>query len=368
MQITLPRAALNAALDQVKKVVERRNTIPILSNVLLTATAAGLSIKGTDLDIEIVTRIDGTPEALGATTAPAGLLSDIVRKMPDKSQVTLCLDPAGTSLRVESGRARMDLNTLPASDYPDITVGEFPVRFSFPAATLTRMIARTAFAISTEETRYYLNGLYWHVSGDHLVMVATDGHRLAKVVTPRPSPDLDFAGIIAPAKTIARLHDMAKGAEGDLAIEISETKIRVAFGASVLTSKLIDGTFPDYQRVIPRDNDKRLTVDRATLAEAIDRVSTVASERGRAVKLNLQPDSLQLQVHNADSGTGDETLDVTYADEPIAIGFNSLYVGDALKVLDSKDVCVALANPGAPALLTNPQDDSFLIVLMPMRV
>ncbi|WP_336800829.1 DNA polymerase III subunit beta [Kaistia sp. MMO-174] len=368
MQITLPRSALFAALGMVKAVVERRNTIPILSNVRITVDASGLRLIGTDLDIEISTRVAGQPAATGETTVPAGMLADIVAKFPDKADVTLSLAADGQTLTVASGRARLNLQTLPASDFPDISAGAFDCRFTLPPATLARMLGKTEFAISSEETRYYLNGTFWHRQDDKLVVVATDGHRLARIAVPSPAENPTFKGIIVPTKTVSRLRVLAKATEADMTVEISETKIRVTAGETVLTSKLIDGTFPDYKRVIPASSEKHMTVDRAALAGAVDRVSTVATERGRAVKMALTLGTLQLTVNNTDAGTGEETLDVDYAGEPIDIGFNSRYVADALEVLAADSVVFGLNQPGDPALLKSPSDDDLLVVLMPMRV
>lgn len=368
MQITLPRSALFAALGMVKAVVERRTTIPILANVRLTLEAGGLRLVGTDLDIEISTRVAGQADAAGETTVPAGMLADIVAKFPDKADVTLSLAADGQTLTVSSGRARLNLQALPASDFPDISGGEFACRFALAPATLARMLGKTEFAISTEETRYYLNGTFWHREDDKLVVVATDGHRLARVAVPSPEGDPAFKGVIVPAKTVSRLRVLAKATEADMTVEISETKIRVTAGETVLTSKLIDGTFPDYKRVIPQANSKRLTISRAALAAAVDRVSTIATERGRAVKLSVTPGFLHLTVNNADAGTGEETLDIDYDGEPIDIGFNSRYVADALEVLAADTVTLDLNQSGDPALLKAAGDDDMLVVLMPMRV
>jgi DNA polymerase-3 subunit beta len=368
MKIALPRTALLAALGHIKAVVDRRNTIPILSNVLLVATSDGLTLTATDLDIEIRTKIAGTPEQEGAATVQAALLADIVRKLPDKATVTLALAADGKTVRVEAGRTRMDLLALSALDFPNITASQFPYSFTLSPSTLTKIIAKTEFAISTEETRYYLCGIYLHVRDGNLVAVATDGHRLARITLPLPQEGLDFPGIIVPSKTVARLRELAKSFEADLTIEISERQIRVSVADTVLTSKLVEGTFPDYQRVIPQNNSLLLTVERAALASAVDRVSTVSAERGRAVKFNAEDGALRLTVVNADAGTGEETLDVDYAAEPIEIGFNAKYVGDALGIHDGEKVCVAFDLPGSPAVVTNPADDQVLIVLMPMRV
>jgi DNA polymerase-3 subunit beta len=374
MRFTLPRAAFLAALTQVKAAVERRTTIPILANVLITVTATRVTLKATDLDMEVLCSLESRGDVLpGAVTVPAVMLTDIVRKMSDKADVTLELLPDGNAVRVAAGRTKMNLLCLPASDFPDIAGGEYPTQFALVAEDLARMISRVEFAISTEETRYYLNGIYLHMRAidgrKWLRAVSTDGHRLARYDMTPPSEDLEFPGVIIPSKTVARLREIAKGfGDGALTIELSESKIRVTAGAIVLSSKLIDGTFPDYARVIPTGNDKIAILDRAALASAIDRVSTIASERGRAVKMAFGAGTLQLLVVNADAGQGEETLDVNYDGDDFAIGFNSRYVADALAVLDADQVEMRLSEAGLPALLTVPDDETLAIVLMPMRV
>ncbi len=373
MQISLPRSALFAALGQVKAVVEKRNTIPILSNVLLRAAAGSLTLTATDLDIEITVRIDGVTAAKpGATTVQAHLLFDIARKLPEKAEVRLTLAEDGQSLRVASERSDFHLQVLPASDYPEITTADFAVAFDLPATTLARLIAKTEFAISSEETRYYLNGIFLHlreVEGALMLRaVATDGHRLARWQGPAPDGSAGMPGVIVPTKTVQRLRAIAGGHEGEVRVDVSDTKIRVTAGPTVLTSKLIDGTFPDYARVIPQNNTRLLTADRPSLAAALDRVSTLSSDKGRAVVLEVENGALRLAVNNADAGSAEESLDVTYAAEPLRIGFNSRYLADILDVTASDQVALRLGDAGAPALVTNPLDDSVELVLMPMRV
>ncbi|SHF00973.1 DNA polymerase III, beta subunit [Kaistia soli DSM 19436] len=373
MQISLPRSALFAALGQVKAVVEKRNTIPILSNVLLRAEKDSFTVVATDLDIEIKVRIEGvTPEKAGATTVEAHLLFDIVRKFSDKAVISLATAPDGQKLRVAAERSEFHLQMLPESDYPSITVAPMPDGWLLPAATLARIIAKTEFAISSEETRYYLCGIYWHVrggaDGPMLCAVATDGHRLAKVEITAPPGTEGMPGVIVPTKTVSRLREMAKGFEGDITFEVSDTKIRATAGGTVLTSKLIDATYPDYARVMPRGNDRLLTADRPSLAAALDRVSTLSSDKGRAVVLELEAGTARLAVNNADHGTAEETLDVTYEAEPLRIGFNSRYLADVLDCIACDQVQIRLGDAGNPALITNPLDPSVELVIMPMRV
>ena len=370
MKLTISRDTLAPALAALSRIVERRNTIPILSNILLAAKGETLTLRATDLDIEARTTLPCTAEADGALTLQAQTLTDIVAKLPAGAAITLAAE--GEKVILRSGRSRFQMHTLPESDFPDITAGDFSHRFEMPAATLAEMIASTQFAISTEETRYYLYGIHLHVIDSEgvgfLRAVATDGHRLARLEMPMPAGASGMPGIIVPRKTVGEIARLAKDDKGDVAIEVSATKIRLTTGATTLTSKLIDGTFPDYQRVIPAGNDKRATLDAEAFRQAIDRVSTISSERGRAVKLSLSDAGLTLSVSNPDSGAATEELTPDYDGAPIEVGFNSSYLLDVLTVLGGDTILMKLADPGSPAILQTSEGAPLLIVLMPMRV
>jgi DNA polymerase-3 subunit beta len=372
MKVTLERAALLKSLSHVHRVVERRNTIPILSNVLLVAEGGAMQLKATDLDLEVV---ESTPAEIGgggSTTVAAHTLYDIVRKLPDGAQVSLEGGGEGTQLTVRSGRSRFVLQTLPAADFPDLAAGEFPHRFELKAADLRRLIEKTQFAISTEETRYYLNGIFLHtldVEGEQRMRaVATDGHRLARVEIPAPAGSTGMPGVILPRKTVGEIQKLLDDAEAAVTIELSASKVRFTVGPVVLTSKLIDGTFPDYARVIPTANEKRLIVERGDFAAAVDRVSTISSERGMAVKLSLSDRRLVLTVTNPDSGTATEEIEVDYDAEPLDIGFNSRYLLDIASQLDGDTALLRLADPGSPTVVQDREGAPALYVLMPMRV
>ena len=261
MRVRIERANLLKALNHVHRVVERRNTIPILSNVLLRADRDELSLKATDLDMEIVDRVPAAVEQAGASTVPAHMLYDIVRKLPDGAEIALDTG-SGQTMALQAGRARFALQMLPDADFPDLNAGELPFAFTIAAEALKRLIDRTQFAISTEETRYYLNGIYFHVVGEgamaRLRAVATDGHRLAKAEMPAPEGSAGMPGIIIPRKTVGEIQKLLEDPETEVSAALSDSKIRLAIGNLVLTSKLIDGTFPDYERVIPKANDKEL--------------------------------------------------------------------------------------------------------------
>ncbi len=378
MKVTLERAALLKSLGHVHRVVERRNTIPILSNVLLRAEDMSLLLKATDLDLEITERLAADAGPAGATTVPAHILYEIVRKLPDGAQVSLELHGESGQLQLRSGRSRFNLQSLPDSDFPDLATGEFTHSFTLAAGNLKRLIDKTQFAISNEETRYYLNGIFLHtpdVEG-HMMLraVATDGHRLARIDIPAPNGAIGMPGVIVPRKAVFEVQKLIEDASMDVRVEISAAKARFTFGPSagagqvVLTTKLIDGTFPDYMRVIPSGNDKRLIVERAPFAAAVDRVSTISSERGRAVKLAVADAKLTLSVTNPDSGSAIEELDVDYDSAPIDIGFNARYLLDITEQLDSDTVLFKLADPGSPTLVQDRDGAAALYVLMPMRV
>jgi DNA polymerase III subunit beta len=372
MKVTVERAALLRSLGHVHRVVERRNTIPILSNVLLRAEGQALRLKATDLDIEVTETIAADVAQGGATTVPAHVIYDIVRKLPEGAQVSLETSGDASQMQLRSGRSRFTLQALPESDFPDLAAGEMPHRFGLPAADLKRLIDKTQFAISTEETRYYLNGIFFHTveAGGAIMLraVATDGHRLARIELPAPPGAEGMPGVIVPRKAVAEIHKLVEDTDDTVGLELSSSKVRLTFDGIVLTSKLIDGTFPDYQRVIPTANDKRLTVERDDFAKAVDRVSTISSERGRAVKLALSGGRMTLSVNNPDSGSAIEELEVNYEATPLDIGFNARYLLDITGQLDGDTAMFRLADPGSPTLIQDRDDAPALYVLMPMRV
>jgi len=371
MKVTLERSALLKSLGHVHRVVERRNTIPILSNVLLNASGDGLQLKATDLDLEVTEITAADVGQKGATTLPAHTLYEIVRKLPDGAQVSLEAGENG-QLQLRSGRSRFNLQSLPESDFPDLATGELTHAFKIAAAELKRLIDKTQFAISSEETRYYLNGVFMHVAEvdgqAFLRAVATDGHRLARLETPAPAGAVGMPGIIIPRKAVAEVQKLIEDPEAEIGVELSSTKIRFTIGAVVLTTKLIDGSFPDYARVIPTQNDKFLTVERKDFSDAVDRVSTISSERGRAVKLAVSEGKLVLSVTNPDSGSAMEELEVDYDGGALEIGFNARYLMDIAGQLDSDTALFKMNDSGSPTIIMDRDGASALYVLMPMRV
>ena len=370
MKATIERATLLKSLSHVQSVVERRNTIPILSNVLIEASAEGsLKLMATDLDLQIVDRVEAQVETAGATTVPAHTLFDIVRKLPEGSQVSL--SAAEGKMLVVAGRARFNLATLPRDDFPVIAEGELPTKFELPAETLKQIIDKTRFAISTEETRYYLNGIFFHVSDEAqpvLKAAATDGHRLARVTVTRPDGAQGMPDVIVPRKCVGELRKLLDEVDGTVGVSLSASKIRFDLGTAVLTSKLIDGTFPDYSRVIPTGNDKLLKLDPQSFMEGVDRVATIASEKTRAVKMSLEKDKVTLSVTSPENGTAAEEVSGEYSSEGFDIGFNARYLLDILGQIEGDTVEVHLADAAAPTLIRENDKAPALYVLMPMRV
>lgn len=385
MQAKIERAVLLRCLGHVQSVVERRNTIPILSNVLIEAMVDAdgdgiIRVMATDLDMQIVESIAAKVETPGATTVSAHLLFEIARKLPEGSEVSLSAETG--EMRVAAGRYQSKLKTLPRDDFPIIAAtsgegGDLPCRFDMAAKDIIAIIERTRFAISTEETRYYLNGIFWHVSdeeGGLLRAAATDGHRLARYTLPRPAgaetmQDFAGGGVILPRKCIAELHKLlGEAASEQVQVEVSASKVRFTYGNAVLTSKLIDGTFPDYSRVIPTGNDKLLKVDPRAFGQGVDRVATIASDKTRAVKMALDADRVTLSVTSPENGQASEDVSCSYGSDPIEIGFNAKYLADIIAQIDGDSVELHLADAAAPTLIRESADSPALYVLMPMRV
>ncbi|MEH3103033.1 MAG: DNA polymerase III subunit beta [Sphingomonas phyllosphaerae] len=367
MKATIERATLLKGLSHVQSVVERRNTIPILSNVLLEATGEGqLRLMATDLDLQINESVAAAVDQPGATTVSAHTLFDIARKLPEGAQVSLTA--AEGRMTIVAGRARFSLGTLPRDDFPVIAEGELPTQFELPAETLKQIIDKTRFAISTEETRYYLNGIFLHVAEGVLKAAATDGHRLARVTVDQPEGAAGMPDVIVPRKCIAELRKLLDEVDGSVGVSLSGTKIRFDLGQAILTSKLIDGTFPDYSRVIPTGNDKILKLDPKSFMQGVDRVSTIATEKTRAVKMALDRDKITLSVTSPENGTAAEEVPGEYAATPFEIGFNSRYLMDILGQIGTDQVEVHLADAAAPTLIRENDKSPALYVLMPMRV
>ena len=367
MKLTIDRMSLLRPLGHVQSVVERRNTIPILANVVLRAEEGELSLTATDMDMDITTEVGCSVMTSGTTTMSAHLLYDIARKLPDGAEVEIAVNDGHAM--VSAGRSSFRLPTLPVEDFPAISSNELPVNFSLTAADVRDLIDATRFAISTEETRYYLNGIYIHkAESGELCAVATDGHRLAMTRQALPSGAAQMPSIILPRKAVSELRKLLDDFDGDVLIGLSETRAEFRFGVVRLTSKLIDGTFPDYTRVIPVGNDRIMQVDASAFSAAVDRVSTIASEKSRSVKMGLKSGVLTLSASNTDASSATEELEVSYDGPEMEIGFNARYLLDIAGQVNSDMIEFALADQGSPSLVRAPGDEASLFVLMPMRV
>ncbi len=372
MKLTIDRGALLKALAHVQSVVERRNTIPILANVLIEAQKGKLALTATDMDLAIVESTPAEVAKTGKTTVAAHTLYDIVRKLPEGSQIGIESVADKGQVALKAGRSSFSLAALPADDFPQMASSDLPHEFELDASLLKGLIDKTRFAISTEETRYYLNGIYLHATQSNgipvLRAVATDGHRLARVETPLPAGADKIPGVILPRKAVIELHKLIGETSGAVKVSLSETRVRFGFDDVVLTSKLIDGTFPDYERVIPAGNDKVMDVTRAEFAAAVDRVATISTDKSRAVKLALAKNQLTLTASSADSGAAEEEIEAKYTGPAIEIGFNARYLLDIAEQIQGDGARFKMADAASPTLVEDPADSTALYVLMPMRV
>ncbi len=371
LKLVVDRAVLLKSLGHVQSVVEKRGTIPILSHVKLEATADTLRLTATDMDIAVVEDVAAEVRDRGTATVPAHTFYEIVRKLPEGAQVEIATEK-GNKVVLRSGTSRFALASLPVDEFPVMAEGELPYRFTLKSQECLSLLQKARFAISTEETRYYLNGIYLHAAvtkqSSVLRAVATDGHRLARIEVALPQGASEIPGVIIPRKTIHELMKLLEEGGGEVNISLSDTKIRFACGSAVLVSKLIDGTFPDYERVIPAANDKIMEVDGRAFLHAVDRVSVIASEKTRGVKLSLDKGKLTLAASSTEQGTAVEEVDVNYGASPIEIGFNSRYLLEMMSQIEGETVQFVFADSASPAVVRDTADVGSLYVIMPMRV
>ncbi len=371
IKVSLDRAALLKALSHVQSVVERRGTIPILANVKLEAEGDALQLTATDMDIAVSDRVNAKVATAGAITVPAHMLYDIVRKLPE-STVELSKTADATKISIRAGQSNFAVATLAVEDFPLLAEGELPFNFTLKSEDLKALFDKTRFAISMEETRYYLNGIYLHSAksngADVLRAVATDGHRLARIEVAQPAGAAGMPGVIVPRKTVTELRKLLDEGAQQVQISLSDAKIKFVCGSAILLSKLIDGNFPDYERVIPQGNDKVMEVDTAALSSAVDRVSVIASEKSRGIKLALESGKLTLSSSSAEHGTASEELDVQYSADAFDTGFNARYLLEMLAQIEGDTAQFVLAESTSPALVRDTADVGALYVIMPMRV
>jgi DNA polymerase III subunit beta len=372
VQFVIERAHLLKSLGHVQSVVEKRSTIAVLSNVKIEAKGDGVALTATDMDIAIADKAPATIAKSGAITVPAHMLYDIVRKLPEGAQVECTTSADGGKMTIRSGQSRFSLGCLSADEFPVMAEAELPYNFTLKNSDCLSLVKKPSFAISTEETRYYLNGIYLHATGtgksQMLRAVATDGHRLARIEMALPAGASGIPGVIIPRKAIYELQKLLEEGDNDVQISLSDTKIRFTCGGTVLISKLIDGNFPDYERVIPSANEKLMEVNCKSFREAVDRVSVISSEKSRAIKFSLDNGKLTLSATSQEHGTASEEIDVAFSSGKLEIGFNSRYLLDMMGQVEGEMAQFLLNDGASPALVRGTDAAGALYVIMPMRV
>ncbi|EED35213.1 DNA polymerase III, beta subunit [Luminiphilus syltensis NOR5-1B] len=365
MNFTIPRDALIKPLNLVAGVVERRQTLPILSNVLLRVEGNRLELTGTDLEVELLGRVDlAEPGEAGEITVPARKLVDICKSLPEGSEINFSVDSGKAT--VKAGRSRFTLSTLPAADFPTVESSEGEVSVSLPQSVLKRLIDRTGFAMAQQDVRYYLNGMLLEILGGRLRMVATDGHRLALCTAQEPVEAGD-ASVIIPRKGVLELARLLEG-DGPVTLVIGSNHVRAANLQFTFTSKLVDGKFPEYERVLPKSPDKSVVGDRQTLRQAFTRTAILSNEKYRGVRLKIADDTLEITANNPEQEQAEEVVSVEFQGDPLEVGFNVSYLLDVLSVLGDEKVRLSLADAASSALLEEADGGDSLYVVMPMRL
>lgn len=365
--LSIEKNSLLRSLSKLQSFVEKRNTIPILSNVKLEAEKGGLTLTVTDMDLVVSEKIEANIAEEGSLTVPATTLYDIVRKLPEGAQVSLDLDAKSSRVNIKSGNSKFTLSYLPSGDFPVMSEGTLSHQFTINSKDFLKLIDKTKFAMSTEETRYYLNGVYFHAVENKLKTVATDGHRLAKVEVDAPEGTKGMPGVIIPRKAVNEIGKILEN-QDEVKISLSDSKIKFNAGEIELLSKVVDGTFPDYARVIPENNAKFLTVNSNLIREAIDRVATITADKTRAVKLNLSKNNIAISAQGIEGISGNENVECTYQSDVIEAGFNSRYLLEMLSLVEGTETNFAFDTSNSPVLVTDTQDPAALFIVMPMRV
>ncbi|MDJ0832589.1 MAG: DNA polymerase III subunit beta [Gammaproteobacteria bacterium] len=366
MNIVINREKLLHPLQQVIGAVERKQTLPILGNVLIQSDQGKLSLTATDLEIELVARIDIDIQDSIATTLPARKLLDICKALPEGADIDFSIDDNQVTLK--SARSRFTLASLPAKDFPTIDEIKAQSEFTIPQSALKTLIDKTAFAMALQDVRYYLNGMLLELDKDVIRLVATDGHRLALSEHSDDTGISSSKQLIVPRKGILELARLLTSSEDQANIILSQNHIRVETGDLVFTSKLIDGKFPDYNRVIPVDGNKTLMVNRELLKHSLQRISILSNEKYRGIRLALDDNNLSIQANNPDQEEAEEEITVDYEESSIEIGFNVTYLLDVLSVLDGEDVMIKLKDSNSSCIITAADTEQFRYVVMPMRL
>ena len=365
MKLSASRETLLKPLQAVIGVVERRQTMPILANVLLVAKDGQVAVTGTDLEVELVATVEVEVEGAGEITVPGRKLLDICRALPESAEVSISV--SGEKVNVKSGRSRFSLVTLPAAEFPrvgDINAGQ---SLSVSQAMLAKLLDKTHFSMAQQDVRYYLNGLLLETGQKWLRAVATDGHRLALCEVAVDEQELPEQQVIVPRKGVLELQRLI-GGEGELQIELGSNHIRIQLEHIRYTSKLIDGRFPEYERVIPQDTDNQLTADREAFRGALQRTAILSNEKYRGIRLIIKKGGLLLQAHNPEQEEAEEEVEISYAGDDIEIGFNVNYLLDAFGAIESEEIALALVDGNSSCLLRDPGNDECKYVVMPMRL
>ncbi len=368
MQFEVAKPVLLKALSNVNGAVEKKNTIPVLQNIKIEVKNGKVNLAATDMDISVTVAIDADIKTSGVTTVPAQMFFDIVRKISDSSAILIAQD-SPTILQIKSGKSKYSLPCIDASEFPNLSEGELGAEVEVDAEKLAKMIDKTRFAISNDETRYYLNGLFLQSlkrdSGFELRTVATDGHRLALSYLPCENLNAEF-GVIIPKKSVAEIRRIIDGSK-TIKIAASRVKIKITTDNTVIVSKLIDGEFPDYEKVLPKSNNQISVINKKTFFDCVDRVSTVANDKHRSVKLTIENGKMNLQVSTTDGSFAYEELDVNYTSDKIETGFNSRYLLDVISQIDKEELMMRFKDGFSPAIV-EAKDMHSVFVIMPVRI
>ena len=375
MEFKINSTDLLKALSHIHGIVEVRHTLPILSNIILEAKDDKLILSSTNLDIYCSDKIKAEVLQSGEVSVSAVTFFEIIKRLPSGSEVLMIMEEGENEIRLTCGRSKFNLSTLKTDDFPIISDSDLSTNFVLSADELIRIIDKTKFAVSNEETRYYLNGIFLHKAERNSIQflraVATDGHRLAQYDIPLPQGAEDITGIIIPKKTIYELRKVLDDANGDVSVSLNENKIKFSFNDLKVVSKVIDGTFPDYTKDIPQKNDKNFKTNNSDLKNAIDRVSAVAANeesKSKAIKFCIENNSLSLSVESQSKGSANEMIDVNYSGDKVDIGFNSKYIIDLCNEVDGDEISISLSDSISPAIILDKTDENLFFVLMPMRI
>lgn len=370
MKFEISKSSILKALSNVNGAVEKRNTIPVLLNVKIEAKNNKIDLTATDMDIVITSSSPATIKKDGITTVPAQLLYDVVRKIPDEANISVALTEDGSTIKISSGKFKFSLPCLDPAEFPVLSEGDMLVNFNIKSSDLIKIIDKTKFAISSDETRFYLGGMFLHSiqtpKGIELRGIATDGHRLALASSYKSDLSSAIPGVIIPKKTINEIRKIIEDNENS-EVAFSKAKIKIKSGGSTIISKLIDGEFPEYDKVIPKGNDKLVKVNRKLIFDAVDRVATIATDKNKSIKFIVSDDKINLQVNTNDGGNADEEIEANFKGDTIETGFNSRYLLEIVGQIDAEQININLKDGNSPALITT-DDHSGLYVIMPVRI